>query len=148
MRSLSQVAPVLLLGLAFVLMPCLSGAQENKNVLFTSPAVQSSNPADLMTLRLEVPIKTLRKETNDSTYVESTLYFKEEETWDSLPVEIRTRGDFRRKKCIFPPVKLKFSRKDIENTVFDENRTFVFSWAPERQGVSNKANPKRKTGAT
>jgi hypothetical protein len=39
-----------------------------------------------------------------------------------LPVELRTRGEFRRKKCIFPPVKVKFSKKDIENTVFDKNR--------------------------
>ena len=107
---------------SLLLVPSAHVAQDNKNVLFTSPSAQSSNPADLMTLRLEIPIKTLRKETNDSTYVGSMLYFKEGETWDSLPVEIRTRGEFRRKKCIFPPVKLKFSRKDIETTLFDENR--------------------------
>lgn len=109
--------------LCFLLFLSISSfAQDNSDVLFSEPAINSTDPADLMTLRLEIPIKTLRKETNDSTYTPSTLYFKEKETWDSLPVELRTRGDFRRKKCIFPPVKIKFSKKDINNTVFDHNK--------------------------
>ena len=97
-------------------------AQEKQNVLFTEPAAISSDPSDLMTLRLEIPIKTLRKETNDSVYTKSTLYYKEKDAWDSLPVELRTRGEFRRKKCVFPPVKIKFSKEDIENTVFENNK--------------------------
>lgn len=97
-------------------------AQDDSDVLFSEPAANSSDPSDLLTLRLEIPIKTLRKETNDSTYTSSTLYFKKQDTWDSLPVELRTRGEFRRKKCIFPPVKMKFSKKDIPNTVFDHNK--------------------------
>lgn len=110
---------------AFVFLLLLSGivaAQAGSDVLFSESVVNETDPAKLMTLRLEIPIKTLRKETNDSTYTSSTLYFKELSTWDSLPVELRTRGEFRRKKCIFPPVKLKFSKKDIENTVFDHNK--------------------------
>ncbi len=103
-------------------LPGILLAQEKRDVLFTEPAALSSDPADLMTLRLEIPIKTLKKETDDSTYVNSTLYYKEKAAWDSLPVELRTRGEFRRKKCIFPPVKIKFSKKDIENTVFENNK--------------------------
>ena len=108
--------------LVLFLLARISFAQGTSDVLFSEPAANSSDPADLLTLRLEIPIKTLRKETNDSTYTSSTLYFKEQSTWDSLPVELRTRGEFRRKKCIFPPVKIKFSKKDIENTLFDSNR--------------------------
>jgi len=100
----------------------ISFAQSSSDILFSEPAVNPSDPSDLLTLRLEIPIKTLRKETNDSTFTSSTLYFKKQNNWDSLPVELRTRGEFRRKKCIFPPVKIKFSKKDIENTLFDSNR--------------------------
>jgi len=105
-----------------LLLSGISLAQDNSDILFSESAVNETDPAKLMTLRLEIPIKTLRKETNDSTYVPSMLYFKEKETWDSIPVKIRTRGEFRRKKCIFPPVKLKFKKKDIPNTVFDHNK--------------------------
>lgn len=108
--------------LVFFLLTGISFAQGTSDILFSESAVNETDPAKLMTLRLEIPIKTLRKETNDSTYVPSMLYFKEKETWDSIPVKIRTRGEFRRKKCIFPPVKLKFSKKDIPNTVFDHNK--------------------------
>jgi len=108
--------------LNLLLLSGISLAQDNSDILFSESAVNETDPAKLMTLRLEIPIKTLRKETNDSTYVPSMLYFKEKETWDSIPVKIRTRGEFRRKKCIFPPVKLKFKKKDIPNTVFDHNK--------------------------
>ena len=104
------------------LLPGMSVAQDNSDALFSESSVTVSDPEELLTLRLEIPIKTLRKETNDSTYVPSTLYFKERDNWDSLPVELRTRGEFRRKKCIFPPVKIKFSKQDIENTLFDNNK--------------------------
>ena len=97
-------------------------AQEKQDVLFTEPAANSSDPADLMTLRLEIAVRTLRKETNDSVYTNSTLFYKEQDAWDSLPVQLRTRGDFRKRKCVFPPVKIKFSKKDIQNTVFDNNK--------------------------
>lgn len=106
----------------FFLLPGMSVAQVNSDVLFSESSVNATDPGELLTLRLEIPIKTLRKETNDSTFVTSTLYFKEQDTWDSLPVELRTRGEFRRKKCIFPPVKIKFSKQDIENTLFDNNK--------------------------
>ena len=108
--------------LAFFLLSGLMFAQDESDVLFSEPSINATDPSDLLTLRLEIPIKTLRKETNDSTFIASTLYFKERDIWDSLPVQLRTRGEFRRKKCIFPPVKIKFSKKDIENTLFDNNK--------------------------
>ncbi|MGA9270255.1 MAG: hypothetical protein WBV45_06500, partial [Lutimonas sp.] len=100
--------------LAFFLLSGMMFAQDESDVLFSEPSINATDPSDLLTLRLEIPIKTLRKETNDSTFIASTLYFKERDIWDSLPVQLRTRGEFRRKKCIFPPVKIKFSKKDIE----------------------------------
>ena len=97
-------------------------AQEYQDRLFEEPDQTVADASELLTLRLVIPIKTLKKETNDSTYISSTLYFKEDTAWDSLPVELRTRGEFRLKKCVFPPVKLKFSNKDIEGTLFDNNK--------------------------
>ena len=97
-------------------------AQVTEDVLFETENLGSQTASDLLTLRLEIPIKTLKKETNDTTYIPSTLYFKEDVQWDSIPVELRTRGDFRLKKCVFPPVKIKFDKEDIQGTVFDKNK--------------------------
>ena len=50
---------------AVMLLSGISVAQDNADVLFSEPAALSTDPADLMTLRLEIPIKTLRKETDE-----------------------------------------------------------------------------------
>jgi len=96
-------------------------AQDVSNKLFADSDLTQTTE-QLLTLRLQVQIKTLRKETNDSTYIPSTLYYKPISNWDSVPVELRTRGEFRLKKCVFPPVKLKFKKKNIEETVFEGNK--------------------------
>ncbi len=93
-------------------------AQENPDELFAEPSASES----LLALRLVTPIKTLKKETNDSTYIQSTLFYKEGPQWDSLDVQLRTRGEFRLKQCVFPPVKLKFSKDDIEGTLFEGHK--------------------------
>ena len=108
--------------LTFLLATLFLSGQEKKDVLFTDNTQENVDASDLLSLRLLIPIKTLKKETNDSTWIESTLFFKEDVQWDSLPAELRTRGDFRLKKCVFPPVKIKFSKKDIEETVFNGNK--------------------------
>ncbi len=114
----------LLLPLLFscMLMTSQSVTDESSDVLFDDSKAGSTDAADLLMLRLEIPIKTLKKETNDSTYISSTLHFMEKSQWDSLPAELRTRGDFRLKKCVFPPVKIKFDKEDIAGTLFDKNK--------------------------
>lgn len=113
--------------LFYALLPVLfysftATAQDTQDVLFDNTSSGSPADTELLALKLVLPIKTLKKETNDSTYMPTTLLFKEDAQWDSIPAEIRTRGDFRLKKCIFPPVKLKFSKDDIEETVFHGNK--------------------------
>ena len=112
--------------LSFLLFSLLLNSQNatdaSKDVLFDSNGESTESESGLMTLRLVVPIKTLKKETNDSTYIESTLFYKEDAIWDSLPAEFRTRGDFMLKKFVLPPVKIKFSKADIEETVFYGNK--------------------------
>ena len=105
-----------------LLAPFILGAQENLDPLFINASSTAEENSDLLVLRLEIPIKTLRKETNDSTYIPSTLFFKENASWDSLAVQLRTRGEFRLKQCVFPPVKIKISKADAERTVFQGHR--------------------------
>lgn len=111
--------PILFFSLA---MTAQGTTDDLSDVLFKASGKGSGADSELLALRLEIPIKTLKKETNDSTWIESTLFFKEGVQWDSLPAELRTRGDFRLKKCVFPPVKIKFSKSDIEETVFHGNK--------------------------
>lgn len=40
-----------------------------------------------------------------------------------IPVRVRTRGIWRRKNCVLPPLRVDFSHKDVKGTIFEgENR--------------------------
>ncbi|MEZ2413640.1 hypothetical protein ACA086_01665 [Muriicola sp. E247] len=75
-----------------------------------------------LSIKLKYSNKQVKKETNDSTYLASMIWYKAGNNWDSLSVKLRARGNFRRKTCYFAPLKLKFSNSRIEGTPFEGNR--------------------------
>lgn len=80
----------------------------------------SDNP---VLLKLSYSNKVLRKETNDSTYIESEMdYMAQDESWKTLPVKIRARGNYRRENCYFPPVKVKIKKSVSKGTLFEGNK--------------------------
>ena len=81
-----------------------------------------SDPAPLKLL-LTASIKSLKKETNDSTYLEGTLrYTQGAQNLDSIDLRVRARGDFRKSQCYFAPLKLKFRKSDIRGTLFEGHK--------------------------
>lgn len=74
---------------------------------------------EILTLRLRYSIKDIKKETNDSTYIDSGLdYQMKDESWQTLPVKLRARGNNRLKNCYFPPLKVKLKKTDAKHTIF------------------------------
>ena len=59
---------------------------------------------DPIPVKLRYSNKVLRKETNDSTYIDSEIeYMTSDDSWKTLEVKIRARGNYRRENCYFPP---------------------------------------------
>jgi hypothetical protein len=104
-------------------------------VLFTFSAVvlgQDVNPSDglleanrlfdeiaLLPVKLKYSRKVLKKETNDSTFMDSELVYQMKNgDWKTLSLKIRARGNFRRKNCYFTPLKLKIKKKEAKETIF------------------------------
>jgi hypothetical protein len=68
-------------------------------------------------------MKEIMKSTIDSVYFPTILNFRKDDgTWDSIPVSIRVRGNFRRNNCFFPPLRMKIKKKDAKNTIFEGNK--------------------------
>jgi len=65
----------------------------------------------------------MKKKTTDSTYIETDLNFLQEDKWNTIPVSLRARGNFRRAKCYFPPIKMKIKKSQTKNTVFNGNKS-------------------------
>ena len=77
-----------------------------------------------LSIKLAVSLSELKKKTNDSTYIPAVLSFKNDGGgWDSIPVTVRTRGNFRKKECSYPPLRIKIKKKDAANTLFEGTRS-------------------------
>ena len=78
---------------------------------------------DPLELQMSLSVKEVRKETNDSTYMETFLRYKNTEgAWDSLKIDVRTRGNFRLNNCFYPPLRVKIKKKDRKNTPFEGHK--------------------------
>jgi hypothetical protein len=76
-----------------------------------------------MEVKLNYSNKNVKKKTNDSTFIETDLSFMNEDKWSTIPVRLRARGNFRRAKCYFPPIKMKIKKSQSKNTVFTGNKS-------------------------
>ncbi len=73
---------------------------------------------------MSLVLKDIKKNTNDSTFLPTVLLMKNSSGGvDSVKAEVRARGNFRRQVCYFPPMRLKFDKKDVKGTVFEGNKS-------------------------
>lgn len=80
--------------------------------------------ADNSTLEITIegPLKTLIRERSNDEYYQGTLsYTGNNGEVQSLDLQFRTRGNFRRRPstCRFPPVRLNFKKKQVQGTLFE-----------------------------
>lgn len=86
-----------------------------------SPLFSSTDPIEI---KMKFSVKEIKSETNDSTFMDSFLQYRNEKgEWDSVDVELRTRGNFRLKNCYYPPLRMKIKKKDGEGTIFEGNKS-------------------------
>ena len=78
---------------------------------------------EILPLKLNYSNKDLKKKTNDSTYLKTSLSYKtENDTWNVIDIEIRKRGNFRLKNCYYAPVKIKIKKSKSKGTLFEGNK--------------------------
>jgi hypothetical protein len=84
------------------------------------PLFKSKEPVNL---QASGSIKSIKKKTNDSTFVTGKFqYEKAPGEWVTVVSQNRVRGNYRLKNCFFPPLKLKFAKKDVQSTLFEGNK--------------------------
>lgn len=106
-----------------------------KQLLFTlilgaamgiSPFVSAQkffDSTETVPIKLNYSNKELARKTNDSTFIETTMVYTHAGKESSIPVRLRARGNFRRSRCYFPPVKMKIYKEDAEGTLFDGQKS-------------------------
>ncbi len=76
-----------------------------------------------LNIKLNYSNKEVNMNTDDSTYIKTSMEFLHEEKWSSIEVSIRARGNFRRSECYFPPIKMKIKKEHYKETLFDGNKS-------------------------
>jgi len=98
-------------------------AQNESNISETKKVSKLFKDQSILPIKLSYSNKELKKETNDSTYIKSFLSYKQDDdTWKTLDVELRARGNFRRSNCYFVPVKIKIKKENYKKTLFKGNK--------------------------
>jgi len=78
---------------------------------------------EIINLRITGSIKNIKKKSNDSTFVTGKFqYMQDSAQWITVATQARVRGNYRLKNCLFPPLKLKFNKKDVASTLFEGNK--------------------------
>ena len=101
-------------------------------ILFFIPGILFSQKNDVTKLfvdeapidiRLSIAIKEVKAITNDTVYTPYMMHYKNGNVWDSIKIEVRARGNFRRKECYYPPLRVKIKKEDAKGTVFAGNKS-------------------------
>ncbi len=77
----------------------------------------------LLEIKLAISIKGVKAITNDTIYTPAMMHFKSGDSWDSIAISVRARGNYRRKECSYPPLKIKIKKDDAKGTVFEGNKS-------------------------
>ena len=80
---------------------------------------EDQNP---LKIKLSYSNKVIRLETDDTTYVKTNMNYWYDNKWNDLQVSLRARGNFRRSKCYFPPIKMKIKKSKAEGSLFEGNK--------------------------
>lgn len=74
---------------------------------------------ETLPIRLSISMKEVKKSMSDSTYFPTVLHYGNPDgTFDSIRIGIRARGNFRRRHCFFPPLRIKIKKEDAAGTLF------------------------------
>jgi hypothetical protein len=80
------------------------------------------NNQDILKIKLSYSNDEMRLETDDTTFVKVNLEYNNDNKWESLNVNLRARGNFRRSKCYFPPIKIRIKKSAAKGTLFEGNK--------------------------
>jgi hypothetical protein len=107
-----------------LLLLCLFVASGNILLAQKSKVTSLFNEEKPFDIKLKFSIKDIKKNTNDSVFMPSALYYKNQSGgYDSLKISIRVRGDYRLKTCYFPPLRIKIEKSASKGTPFEGNKS-------------------------
>jgi len=101
-------------------------------IIFFTPVILFGQKQDVaklfldetpLEIKLSIAVKDVKAITTDTVYTPYMMYYKKGNDWDSIKIEVRARGNFRRKECYYPPLRVKMKKDDVKGTIFEGSRS-------------------------
>lgn len=73
-------------------------------------------------LKLQYTNKQVKKETDKHNAIYTDVLYKTNTGWDTIPVYLNARGNFRRANCYFSPLKMNIKKSFSKNTIFEGHK--------------------------
>jgi len=100
-----------------------SYTQDTKNSENIEKVTKLFRSQEILPLKLSYSNKEVKRNTNDSTFIKTDLSYKQEDgTWKTFEVDLRARGNFRRRTCYFQQIKIETKKSVAEETLFKGNK--------------------------
>lgn len=78
---------------------------------------------EVLPIKISYSNRAIKKETNDTTYINANFNYQNQNGhWDTINIQLRGRGNFRRQNCYFPPLRIKIKNRDSKGTLFEGNK--------------------------
>ena len=90
---------------------------------------------DILRLSLQFNLKEYQKYSQEPVYQDAILTIYSGEKSVEKAVRIKPRGEFRRKYCSFPPLKLNIKKTEFDNDYLKKQTTFKFVTHCEHSNV-------------
>jgi hypothetical protein len=111
---------IIIINLIFFNYSIAQDSLKEETLLSVSSLFSEDEP---LPINLSFEIKDIKRNSNDSTYINSSLSYQlKDNTEQSINIMIRRRGNYRLKNCYFPPITVKLKKQDIENTPFEGHK--------------------------
>ena len=103
---------------------------------FISQLFQSD---DIIKVTIKTELRTLLRDRRDERdYHDATMTYADGGEMTTIPLRLRVRGNFRRKKstCFFPPIRLKFDSAEVVGTLFEgQNKIKLVTHCQNKKSV-------------
>lgn len=80
------------------------------------------NSTGLLNLKLEYSNKQVKKDTDKDNLIYTDLIYEYNSNWDTIPISLSARGNFRRANCYFPPLKMYLKKGFVTGSLFQGHK--------------------------
>ena len=109
MKTFIQISFLCFFSLSYSIVAFANDPATEKESIF-----ESFTGVEVKEITIQTNISSILDNIRNKEYTPATILFNTEAGLEQYSIKLRSRGKYRRRVCDFPPLKVKFSKKDLQ----------------------------------